>query len=180
MEGVIGYVTLFAGNFAPRTWAFCQGQTLSIQTNTALYSILGTVYGGNGTSTFMLPDLRGRTVVGAGQGQGLSPYRLGQTAGAETAQLATNQMPAHVHPVAVVMQLQSGSTANQTAPGGNIFAPESGGGTIYTSAASQNMAPFPASISMAPTGAGAPFATRSPMLGLNYIICMKGVYPARN
>ena len=81
MEGVLAFTTLFAGNFPPRGWAFCQGQIMSIAQNTALFSLLGTTYGGNGQTTFALPDLRGRAVVSAGQGPGLSPYDLGQVSG---------------------------------------------------------------------------------------------------
>ena len=87
MEGVIGYETGFAGNFAPKNWSFCQGQIVNIASNTALFSILGTVYGGNGTTTFGLPDLRGRAVVGVGQGPGLSTYSLGQVGGVENTTL---------------------------------------------------------------------------------------------
>ena len=94
----IGQITLFAGNFAPRGWAFCNGQLLSIAQNTALFSILGTTYGGNGQTTFALPDLRGRVPVHAGQGPGLSNYDLGQQGGAESVTLTTAQMPAHTHP----------------------------------------------------------------------------------
>src|SRR5688500_3214635 len=116
MEGVIGYTTMFAGNFEPKNWAFCQGQIMSIASNTALFSILGTVYGGNGTTTFGLPDLRGRRVIGAGQGNGLSPYSLGETGGSANATLTQAQMPAHVHPISVVANLHcfedSATTSN--------------------------------------------------------------------
>ncbi|WP_319641560.1 tail fiber protein [Methanovulcanius yangii] len=96
-EGTLGEVTLFAGNFAPRNWAFCQGQLLPISQNAALFSILGTTYGGDGRTTFALPDLRGRVVVGDGYGPGLSSVRLGQTGGVEQVTLTTSQLPAHLH-----------------------------------------------------------------------------------
>src|SRR6476620_8139642 len=101
MEGYIAESRLFAGNFAPRGWAFCQGQLLSISQNTALFSILGTTYGGNGQTTFGLPDLRGRVPIhsGGSQGPGLSPYDLGEMGGTETNTLTINQMPAHNHTV---------------------------------------------------------------------------------
>src|SRR4051812_29571089 len=115
MEGVIGYTTLFAGNFAPKNWAFCAGQIINIASNTALFSILGTTYGGNGTTTFALPDLRGRTIVGQGTGPGLSSYVLGQAGGTENDTLDISQMPAHVHPVAVVAANPATDTpANQS------------------------------------------------------------------
>src|SRR5687767_4659649 len=96
-EPFIAQITLFAGNFAPRGWAFCQGQILSIAQNTALFSLLGTTYGGDGQTTFALPDLRGRVPVGTGQGPGLSPYQAGQKSGVENTTLLSTQMPAHVH-----------------------------------------------------------------------------------
>src|SRR5687767_11620624 len=97
----IGTVVLFAGNFAPRGWAFCAGQILSIAQNTALFSILGTTYGGNGQTTFALPDLRGRVPMGTGQGPGLQNYVLGEAVGVEHVTLNTTQMPAHNHLVEV-------------------------------------------------------------------------------
>ncbi len=96
-EGTLGEVTLFAGYFAPRGWAFCSGQLLAIDQNQALFSILGTTYGGDGRTTFALPDLRGRVPVGAGHGPGLSDLRLGMKGGQETVQLTVNQLPAHLH-----------------------------------------------------------------------------------
>ena len=97
MEGTIGEIRMFAGTFAPRTWAYCNNQLISIATNTALFSILGTTYGGNGQTTFALPDFRGRVAVGTGQGPGLSNIVLGQMAGTPTVTLLTTNMPAHNH-----------------------------------------------------------------------------------
>src|SRR5690242_20983611 len=97
MEGTIAEIRMFAGNFAPRNWAFCASQILSIAQNTALFSLLGTTYGGNGQTTFALPDFRGRTPVGWGQGPGLSNYDLGQVGGTETSTLTVQTMPAHTH-----------------------------------------------------------------------------------
>src|SRR5215212_259973 len=97
MEGTIAEIRLFAGNFAPRNWAFCAGQILPIAQNTALFSLLGTTYGGNGQTTFALPDLRGRVAVGAGQGPGLSNISLGQVAGETTHTLISQEIPAHNH-----------------------------------------------------------------------------------
>src|SRR5690349_13883210 len=96
-EPFIGEIIMFAGNFAPRGWAFCQGQILSIAQNTALFSILGTTYGGNGQTTFALPDFRGRVPVGQGQGPGLSSYVLGEVSGTESTTLLTTNMPVHNH-----------------------------------------------------------------------------------
>jgi microcystin-dependent protein len=97
MEGYIGEIRLFAASFAPKNWAYCQAQILALQSNTALYSILGTTYGGNGQSTFGLPDLQGRVAIGVGQGPGLQNYALGQKAGTETLSLGIANMPAHTH-----------------------------------------------------------------------------------
>ena len=97
MDEYIGIIKLFAGNFAPRNWALCQGQLLPIAQNQALFSILGTTYGGNGTTNFALPDLRGRTPICFGQGPGLQPYVQGQTGGVETVTLIQTQIPAHTH-----------------------------------------------------------------------------------
>src|SRR5262245_2640068 len=116
MEGVMGYTTLFAGNFAPKNWAFCQGQLLSIATNTALFSILGTTYGGNGTTNFGLPDLRGRAVVGAGTGPGLSSYSLGEQGGSENGFMGATQLPIHAHPLQGTITPKSGATPTSATP----------------------------------------------------------------
>lgn len=181
MEGVIGYVTGFAGNFAPKNWAFCQGQIINIASNTALFSILGTVYGGNGTTTFALPDLRGRAIVGVGSGPGLSPYSLGQMGGSETSTLNISQLPAHIHPVNLTLQPGSSDTGSSATPGGNVFATPSSGNNLFNSGgANTNMPAFSGALSLAPTGGNQPYSNLRPVLGVNYIVCMFGVYPARN
>ncbi|MCW3070463.1 MAG: phage tail protein [Bacteroidetes bacterium] len=180
MEGVIGYTTCFAGNFAPKNWAFCQGQIINIASNTALFSILGTVYGGNGTTTFALPDLRGRTVVGAGTGPGLSSYSLGQMGGSTQVAITTAQMPAHVHPVSITAAQNTSNAGSAPNPGGGVFATTTNGGLAYAGAPSTYMLPFSGSITMTPTGSNVPVGVQNPVLGLNYIICQYGVYPARN
>ncbi len=181
MEGVIGYTTLFAGNFAPKAWAICSGQIINIQSNTALFSILGTTYGGNGTTTFGLPDLRGRTIVGQGQGPGLSHYSLGQMAGIENTTISRDQMPAHVHPVAVVANNPaSDQPANLDTAANNVYGRDIAGGFPYASFADVNMGPLQGNLQVTPTGASTAFSILRPILGLNYIICTQGVYPARN
>jgi microcystin-dependent protein len=181
MEGVIGYITGFAGNFAPKNWAFCQGQIINISSNTALFSILGTVYGGNGTTTFGLPDLRGRVIVGQGQGPGLSAYSLGQVGGAETNTVSTMQMPAHVHPVAVVAYNNAtDNDASVTNPVGGVWARDTAGIDPYANGANVNMASWPATIQMAPVGGNSAFNSLRPLIGINYVVCLYGVYPARN
>ena len=182
MEGVIGYTTCFAGNFAPKNWAFCAGQIMNISSNTALFSILGTNYGGNGTTTFGIPDLRGRTIVGAGTGPGLSTYTLGQMGGSETDTINLNQMPAHVHPVAVVAQNNSNDNdaASLTTASGNVYARDEDGVLPYATSGTSNMGTLQANLTMAPIGSSQAFSILRPLLGLNYIVCTAGVYPARN
>lgn len=165
MEGYIGQVILFAGTFAPRSWAFCFGQILSIAQNTALFSILGTTYGGNGQTTFALPDLRGRVPVGQGQAPGLAGVSLGQMAGANVETLDMSQMPPHTHSVGAT---NSDQTTNR--PGGAV--PAKGG--AYG---------VPATTTLAPSGVaggGQPHNNMQPYLGLNYIICLEGIFPSRN
>ena len=181
MEGVIGFTTLFAGNFAPKSWAFCAGQTINIASNTALFSILGTTYGGNGTTTFMLPDMRGRAVVGAGTGPGLSTYNLGQKGGVENASMTSSIMPAHMHTVTAQLNISAtGSPAASSNPIGNLYAADQNSESIYGADGNVQMAKINANITMSNTGAGAPFEILRPLLGLNYIICQYGVFPARN
>jgi microcystin-dependent protein len=180
MEGVIGYTTLFAGNFAPKNWAFAQGQVVNIASNTALFSILGTTYGGNGTTTFGLPDLRGRAVVGTGQGPGLSQYSLGQVGGSETTTLNSMTMPVHTHMVSVVGTLASASSASSSDPTNSTWGPDSLGNQNYSTSPNTTLKPAPATLTMAPNGSSTPFSIQSPFMALNYIICMFGVYPARN
>jgi microcystin-dependent protein len=181
MEGVIGYTTLFAGNFAPKNWAFCAGQIINIASNTALFSILGTTYGGNGTTTFALPDLRGRTVVGQGTGPGLSSYVLGQVGGTENTTINMSQMPAHVHPVAVVAaNPATDETANASTASGNVYARDINSLLPYAGGPFASMGNLTGTIQMAPSGNGQALSILRPLLGLNYIICQFGVYPARN
>lgn len=178
MEGYIGSIQMFAGNFAPRGWQFCAGQIMSISANTALFSILGTTYGGNGTSTFQLPDLRSRVPVGAGQGNGLSNWQLGQPEGTETVTLNTNQLPAHNHNVAV-----SAGPANSSSGGNNYLAVANANlqgdpVTVNTYNGTPNAVLGANSISL--TGQNQPVANIQPSLGINYIICVEGIYPSRN
>lgn len=181
MEGVIGYTTGFAGNFAPKNWAFCSGQIINIASNTALFSILGTTYGGNGTTTFGLPDLQGRTVVGAGQGPGLSMYALGQKGGFESTTLTLNQMPGHSHPVSVVAANKATENDGDVATAANsVYGRDTAGITPYSASGNLNMAGLSGPIQMANQGSNNPFGVLRPSIALNYIVCMYGVYPARN
>jgi len=158
MEPFIGQVMLFAGTFAPQGWARCEGQIMSIAQNSALYSILGTTYGGNGTTTFALPDLRGRVPLGQGTGPGLSSYSTGETGGAETCTLIYNQIPAHVHEVAVGPASGDAGVANVAGTASAV------GGTSRTN----------------PSGGNQPHENRQPYIAMNYIIAIQGIYPSRS
>jgi len=172
MDPFIGEIKLVPYNFAPRGWAFCQGQLLSIAQNTALFSLLGTMYGGNGQTTFALPDLQGRCIVGTGQGAGLSPYVQGQAAGTESVTLLSTEIPAHNHGVLV-----SGVNATLTPAIGNHAAIATGTlGNVYGTTPVGTM---PAQTITA-TGGNQPHPNRQPYLGLNYVIALEGIFPARN
>ena len=169
----LGQIQLFPYNFAPRGWAFCSGQTLSIAQNTALFSLLGTTYGGNGQTTFALPDLRGRVPISSGQGPGLSSYDLGQVGGTETDTLTINNLPSHQHTVAPFCNSSEGGAATPAAG----FMGKTGGDGIY--AAAHDNSPMGATPSGL-TGGNQPFQIIQPYLTLNYCIALQGIFPSRN
>jgi microcystin-dependent protein len=170
---------MFAGTFAPRNWAYCSGQLVSIASNTALFSILGTTYGGDGRVTFGLPDLQGRVVVGAGQGPGLSYYDLGQTVDAETETMTTATMPAHIHAAGAVTIPLSNSTSSLTEANGNILAtPTADTYATPGTAPAVNYGSFSASVS--PQGNSQPFSIMQPYECISFVICQFGIFPARN
>jgi microcystin-dependent protein len=179
MEGTIAEIRMFAGTFAPRNWAFCAGQILSIAQNTALFSLLGTTYGGNGQTTFALPDFRGRVAVGTGQGSGLSNISLGEVAGTPTQTLTINQMPIHTHAIAGTLTMQA---AGDGTLGTDATNRRVGPGSFYSASAADlvNMAPLSGSITAGNAGSSQPFSTMPPYLGMNYIVCMFGIFPSRN
>jgi microcystin-dependent protein len=180
-EPFIGMIVLFAGNFAPRNWAFCQGQLLSIAQNTALFSILGTTYGGNGQTTFALPDLRGRVPLGPGQGPGLTNRTLGETGGVENVTLSALQMPAHNHAVTLGMNIKNGA-GNSRSGGGNVLANEAAGVTAMYSNASPDTTLSSGALSgtVGTAGGSQPTPILQPYLALNYIIALYGIFPSRN
>lgn len=178
MEGYIGEIRLFAGNFAPRGWMFCDGTLYNISTYDVLYTILGTTYGGNGQTTFGVPDLRGRVAVGTGQGAGLQNITLGQAGGTETVTMTTSQMPMHTHNAIATIAFPASSDAGDSAsPSGAIL----GGlqGAYSTQPADTNIAPATASGALSTVGSGVPFEILQPVLAANYIICCEGIYPSR-
>jgi microcystin-dependent protein len=162
---------MFAGNFAIAGWALCNGQLLPISQNTALFSILGTTYGGNGTSNFALPNLQGRVPIH--MGTGLSNYVLGQIAGVENVTLLYNNMPAHTHLVNAVT-----SGGNQASPSGNYPAVESTGTSLNYSNAAPNATLNAAAVGTA--GGSVPFSVVQPYLTVNFIIALQGIFPSRN
>ncbi len=177
MEGTLAQISMFAGNFAPRFWAFCHGQILAIAQNTALFSLLGTTYGGNGQTTFALPDLRGRVPMGVGQGPGLSNVQLGEVQGSETSTLSVANMPAHNHGATVRFGASSLSpTSDQAA--GNV--PSNVGPDLYAAPGAANGALAPGTLTIQNTGSNTPFNLMQPVLVINFVICTSGVYPARN
>ena len=172
MEAFIGSIIMFGGNFAPRGWALCNGQILSISQNTALFSILGTTYGGDGVQTFALPNLQSRMPMHAGNGPGLSPRTLGQTGGAETTTLTINNLPAHNHLINVKSDTGNSNTPTNNNPAGDADATA----TPFANKADSTMAA--STVSM--TGGSQPVSTESPFLVVNFIIALEGIYPSRN
>ena len=174
MEAFIATILLFAGNFAPLDWAFCNGQLLQINQYSALYSLLGTTYGGDGRTTFALPDLRGRVPAGFGQGPGLQSINLGQQIGINTNTLTIAQMPLHSHTL----------NANATATGRNLFPvptnnyPAQNQDTTGNYAATTDVVMNQQAISS--VGGNQSVNNMQPTLGLNYIICLQGIYPTRD
>ncbi len=169
-EPFVGEIRMFAGNFAPRSWAFCDGQLMAVSQNDALFSLLLTIFGGVGRTTFGLPDMRGRLSVHAGSGPGLSPRRLGAKGGAEHVTLTTNQLPSHSHDY-------HGSTAagNTSAPAGKVLAGRAGNATYLESPATASMA----ANSVSNTGGSQSHTNTMPFLCVNYIIALFGIYPSR-
>jgi len=179
MNPFIGEIVMFGGNFAPRSWAFCDGQLLSISSNTALFSILGTTYGGDGRTTFALPDLRGRAPIHPGHGPGLSTYRLGERGGVENHTLTIAEMPTHNHSAASNTDVNVGDTGGESDPDGQFL----GEGDVYTSASagnSLNGGAVTTASTMSNTGSGQSFGITKPFGAANYIICLFGVYPSRS
>lgn len=170
----VGEIRMFAGSFSPAGWKLCDGSLLPISQNEVLYTLLGTTYGGDGVTTFAIPDLRGRVPVHAGNGAGLSPVVLGQKAGTEQVTMTVNQMPAHSHPL-----MAQSAEGNANLPTNNAFAntgssdPDFAPGTVTPDVQMGVQ-------SIGQTGGNQPFSINQPSLAINYIIALFGIYPARN
>ena len=179
-DAILGCIYMFAGNFAPRGYALCQGQLVSIAQNTALFSILGTTYGGDGITTFALPDLRGRAPVGQGQGPGLNGVQLGEVGGAQTATLLTNNMPAHTHTATVTINCAADGRPGSDSPSGAVL-DSTAGTNIYAAAPDgTKMAAGMATAVIGIAGSSQPFAIQSPYTGISFIIATEGIFPSRN
>jgi microcystin-dependent protein len=169
----VAEIRIFPFNFPPTGWAFCNGQLMPISQNTALFSLLGTTYGGDGKSTFALPDLQGNAPMQPGQGQGLSQRFLGEMSGTETVTLLVSEIPLHSHG----LQAQNAS-GNRTNPIGNALARASAGNAYIPPANATGIAPM-ALQSLPPAGGGLPHNNMQPYLTLNFCIALQGIFPAR-
>jgi microcystin-dependent protein len=199
MEVYLGMVTIFGFTFPPKDWTTCQGQLMSISQNTALFSLLGTTYGGNGQTTFGLPDLRGRVPLGAGQGPGLSSYDIGQVGGSENNTLVITQMPAHNHQATATSTSTSTSTstlyaestpANSQNPSGKMLASSQ---NVYASEDPANNRAMSSeavttttdtttntTVTVGIAGSSQPVNNIQPYLAMNYCIALQGIFPSRN
>jgi microcystin-dependent protein len=173
----IGEMRAFGFNFAPRGWALCAGQLLQISQNSALFALLGTTYGGNGTTNFALPDLRGRTMVNQGQGPGLSNMTLGQQGGTETVTLLVANLPAHNHTATLFGE---NAFADSASPTGKLLATPDPTKIYAPSSPQPNVAMSSESIVVNNTGSNTPIQIRSPFLVVNVCIALQGIFPSRN
>lgn len=175
-EPFVGEIRMFAGNFAPRGWAFCDGQLLAVSQNDALFSLLGTIYGGDGRTTFGLPDMRGRIPIHAGSGPGLSPRRLGAKAGAENVTLTVNQLPSHTH------ALQgTNDFAQESVPTGRVYGRTTAVDLYSTEddgLANMNTSPTQGVISA--VGGSRSHSNLQAFLCIHFIIALVGIYPSRH
>ena len=179
MDPFVGEIRAVGFNFAPRGWALCQGQLLPISQNTALFSLLGTTYGGDGRTTFGLPDLRSRLIVQPGQGPGLSAYNLGQMSGSETETLTANEMPTHNHTLTGVTVNANSTAGSATTPTGNVPALDTGV-QHYASSPDVQMAAASVAGTTTAAGGGTPHPNTMPSLGMYYVIATQGIFPSRN
>jgi len=171
-EPFVGEIRMFAGNFAPRGWAFCDGQLLAVSQNDALFSLLGTIYGGDGRTTFGLPDMRGRIPVHAGTGPGLNTIRLGAKAGAEDVTLTVNQLPSHKHNVSA-----NSAAATSSDPTGNVTA-NTAPTNVYSSSLATPQTMNSAAITA--TGGSRSHSNLMPSLCVHFIMALVGIYPSRS
>lgn len=175
---------MFGGNFAPRGWALCEGQLLAISTHQALFSLLGTIYGGDGRTTFALPDLRGRTPVGFGRGPGLTDRRQGERSGTEVTNLQQANLPAHSH-VASLKVSSANATQSAATDGASIATPGALAGRTFTpsegfNTGAPNITMNAQSVAIGNSGGSQAFNNMQPYLAVNYIIALEGTFPSRS
>lgn len=172
MDGVIGVIWMFGGNFAPRNWALCDGQLLPISQYQALFSILGTIYGGDGRTTFALPEMRGRVSMHAGSGPGLTPRQLGARSGQEAVNLTIQEIPNHSHPTAVQVNNTSGEESNASGQ----FISNHASAFNEDGVANQNLG----GVTSGAVGGSQAHNNMQPYCVVNYVICLVGVFPSRS
>jgi microcystin-dependent protein len=182
MEGTLAEIRMFAGNFSPRGWQLCNGQLLPIAQWTAVFALVGTTYGGNGQTTFAVPDFRGRIARGSqfSQGPGLPNVDLGEMGGTASTTLLLSNLPFHNHTLTgSVNQTANNDSGGLTDSPGNA---RLGAGTFFTAASDAvvNMAPAASTLTVGFTGGNQPFSNRSPYIGMNYIFCVEGIFPSRD
>jgi len=170
-EPFVGEIRIFAGNFAPRGWAFCDGQLLAVSQNDALFSLLGTIYGGDGRTTFGLPDLRGRVPIHSGSGPGLTPRNIGSRGGSEQVVLTVNHLPSHNHPA------KTASGGNAATPVGNYWSTDPGGNSAGYHTGHDDSA-MAANV-IGNSGGSQPHTNLQPFLCVHFIIALFGIYPSR-
>ncbi len=180
MEGTLAVITPVAYDFTPRYWQQCSGQILSIAQNQALFSLLGTTYGGNGIQTFGLPDLRGRVATGIGQGPGLQYYTLGEVTGTENVTLTMNNLPPHTHNGVVQMTPLGGNSGDSATPVGGYPGPIPNGYTTTLAGSSPMGSSSFANTNIGQAGSNFPVSVLTPYLTLNFVICVQGIFPSRN
>ncbi|MBL8252188.1 MAG: phage tail protein [Candidatus Competibacter sp.] len=168
----VAEIRIFGFNFAPKGWAFCNGQLLPLSQNTALFSLLGTTYGGDGKTNFALPNIQGSVVMGPGQGPGLSLHDLGETGGSDTVTLLDSESPNHTH----TLRIHAGDPADLNAPNPSRSLARSNGGNAYGPA---NSLVAMSANAVSPAGGGQPHNNLQPYLTLNYCIALQGVFPPR-
>lgn len=208
MDPTLSEVRLFAGNFAPLSWAFCNGALLSISNNTALFALIGTTYGGDGQTTFALPDFRGRVAIGTGTGPGLAPIDLGEVSGTENNTISISQMPLHNHAMSggasapihgtITATMTVNPATGDSNPKSNFLADDSGGNGLYDASSSSTggvtdtlntnaiqvdtstLSVNVGALTLANNGGSQPVNNMQPFLALNYIIAVEGIFPSRN
>ena len=180
MEPYIATIMPFAGNFQIRGWAFCDGRTLQIAQYTAVFSIIGTTYGGNGTTTFALPDLRGRMPIGMGNANYGQAFTIGEQSGTTSVTLRSNQLPPHTHPVSALAQVEvSSNSADADDPTGSFLTIQSNSFYASTGSPGSHLGGATANVTVGQNIGGLPFSNMPPFVAVNYLFALVGIFPQR-